>query len=89
MYQRSVISPRLAHPGQAKDFVMEISTEDEFSQAERNESQQLDAVFNFPVYLEPDVSAFLHRLAEQKKVDVQDLVNDLLRKDIQLIQSVQ
>jgi hypothetical protein len=68
---------------------MEILTEDAFSQAERNESQQLDAVFNFPVYLEPDVSAFLHRLAEQKKVDVQDLVNDLLRKDIQLIQHVQ
>lgn len=68
---------------------MEISTEDEFSQAERNESQQLDAVSSYPVYLEPDVSAFFDRLAEQKKVDVQDLVNDLLRKDIQLIQSVQ
>jgi len=39
--------------------------------------------------LEPDVSAFFDRLAEQKKVDVQDLVNDLLRKDIRLIQSVQ
>lgn len=61
----------------------------DFSQAERGKFYHPDAVCSYPVYLEPDVSAFLDRLAEQKKVDVQDLVNDLLRKDIQLIQSVQ
>jgi hypothetical protein len=61
----------------------------DFSQAERGKFYRSDALFSYPVYLEPDVSAFLDRLAEQKKVDVQDLVNDLLRKDIQLIQSVQ
>ncbi len=66
-----------------------MKAEYDFSKAERGKFYHPDAVFSYPVYLEPDVSAFLDRLAEQKKVDVQDLVNDLLRKDIQLIQSVQ
>ena len=48
-----------------------------------------EAVFSYPVYLEPDVDDFLSKLAEQKKVDVQDLVNNLLRADVRLIQSVQ
>jgi hypothetical protein len=66
-----------------------MKAEYDFSQAERGKFYHPKAEFSYPVYLEPDVSAFLDRLAEQKKVDVQDLVNDLLRKDIQLIQSVQ
>ena len=66
-----------------------MKAEYDFSQAERGKFYHPNAEFSYPVYLEPDVSAFLDRLAEQKKVDVQDLVNDLLRKDIQLIQSVQ
>lgn len=66
-----------------------MRAEHDFSKAERGKFYHPDAVFSYPVYLEPDISAFFDRLAEQKKVDVQDLVNDLLRKDIQLIQSVQ
>jgi hypothetical protein len=66
-----------------------MKAEYDFSKAERGKFYHPDAVLSYPVYLEPDVSAFFDRLAEQKKVDVQDLVNDLLRKDIQLIQSVQ
>jgi hypothetical protein len=66
-----------------------MRAEYDFSNAERGKFYHPDAVFSYPVYLEPDVSAFLGNLAEQKKVDVQDLVNDLLRMDIQLIQSAQ
>ena len=60
----------------------------DFSKAERGKFYHPDAVFSFPVYLEPDVNDFLSKIAEQKKVDVQDLVNDLLRVDMKLIQSV-
>ena len=66
-----------------------MKAEYDFSAAERGKFYHPDAVFSFPVYLEPDVSAFLGKLADQKKIDVQDLVNDLLRMDIQLIQSAQ
>jgi hypothetical protein len=61
----------------------------DFSQAERGKFYTPDAVFSYAVYLEPDVNDFLSQLADQKKVDVQDLVNNLLRADMRLIQSVQ
>ena len=66
-----------------------MKAEYDFSQAERGKFYHPDAVFSFPVYLDSDVNDFLSELAEQKKVDIQNLVNDLLRMDIKLIQSVQ
>ena len=66
-----------------------MKVEYDFSQAERGKFYHPDAVFSFPVYLDADVNDFLSELAEHKKVDIQNLVNDLLRMDIKLIQSVQ
>jgi hypothetical protein len=59
----------------------------DFSLAERGKFYRADAEFHFPVYLEPDVNDFLTKLAEQKKVAVDELVNELLRADIDIIQS--
>ena len=61
----------------------------DFSQAERGKFYHPDAVFSFPVYLEPDVDDFMSRLADEKGLDIQRLVNDWLRVNIQLLQSVQ
>lgn len=47
------------------------------------------AVFKFPLYLEPDVDDYMSRLAERKGVDMQVLVNEWLRSNIQLVESVQ
>ena len=66
-----------------------MKAEYDFSQAERGKFYHHEAVFSFPVYLDSDVNDFLSELAEHKKVDIQNLVNDLLRMDIKLIQSVQ
>ena len=55
--------------------------------AERGKFYRADAEFHFPVYLEPDVNEFLTRLAEQKKIAVNELVNELLRADMSIIQS--
>jgi len=46
-------------------------------------------VFSFPVYLEPDVNDFMSKLAEEQDIDIQELVNEWLRANIKLIQSVQ
>jgi len=59
----------------------------DFSVAERGKFYRADAEFHFPVYLEPDVNEFMTKLAEQKKVAVDDLVNELLRADMNIIQS--
>ena len=61
----------------------------DFSQAERGKFYHPDAVFSFPVYLEPDVDDFMSRLADEKGLDLQQLINDWLRVSIQLLQSVQ
>jgi hypothetical protein len=64
-----------------------MKAEYDFTKAERGKFYHPDAVFSFPVYLEPDVNDFLSKVAEQKKVDVQKLVNDWLRTSMKLVQS--
>jgi len=48
----------------------------DFSKGVRGKFNHPEAVFNFPVYLEPDVAAFLNTLAEKKQTDIQALVNE-------------
>jgi hypothetical protein len=57
----------------------------DFSTAERGKFYRADAEFQFPVYHEPDINDFLTALAEKRKIAVQDLVNELLRSDVQII----
>jgi hypothetical protein len=66
-----------------------MKAEYDFSKGTRGKFYHPEAVFTFPVYLEPDVDAFMSKLAEEKDVDVQQLVNDWLRTNIKLVQSVQ
>jgi hypothetical protein len=61
----------------------------DFSKGERGKFYDPDAVFSFPVYLEPDVNDFMNKLAEEQDIDIQELVNEWLRANIKLIQSVQ
>jgi hypothetical protein len=65
-----------------------MKKEYDFSKGERGKFYHPGAVFSFSVYLEPDVSDFMNRLAEEKDVDVQQLVNEWLRANIKMIQSV-
>ncbi len=61
----------------------------DFSKAERGKFYHPDVEFSFPVYLEQDVDDFLTKLADEKGVNIQELVNEWLRVNIQLVQSVQ
>ncbi|MFV9690832.1 MAG: hypothetical protein ACNY01_07690 [Desulfobacteria bacterium] len=60
-----------------------------FSKGERGKFYKPDAVFSFPVYLEPDVDDFMNKLADEKNINVQELVNEWLRVNIKLVRSVQ
>ena len=66
-----------------------MKAEYDFSQGKRAKFYDPDAVFSFPVYLEPDVDEFMSRLAKDQDIDVQVLINDWLRMNIRLVQSVQ
>jgi hypothetical protein len=65
-----------------------MRAEYDFSKGERGKFYSPDAVFSFPVYLEPDVNDFMNQLADEREVDIQELVNEWLRANIKLIQSI-
>jgi hypothetical protein len=65
-----------------------MKAEYDFSKGERGKFYDPDAVFSFPVYLEPDVNGFMNQLADEREIDIQDLVNEWLGVNIKLIQSV-
>lgn len=67
----------------------DMKAEYDFSKAERGKFYHPDADFRFPVYLDPDVNDFLSKLAQQKQVDIQDLVNDWLRVNINFVQGAE
>ena len=59
----------------------------DFTNATRGKFYAPNAVFNLPVYLEPDVNEFMSKLAAEKEIDIQLLVNEWLRTNIKLIES--
>ena len=66
-----------------------MKAEYDFSKGERGKFHHPDAVFSFPIYLEPDVNTYLNRIAEEKQLDLQVLVNEWLRSNIKIAQVVQ
>jgi predicted HicB family RNase H-like nuclease len=44
-------------------------------------------VLNLPIYLDPEVREYLTARAKDKGVEVNRLVNDLLKRDIDLIET--
>lgn len=58
----------------------------DFSKGTRGKFYRPDAVFRLPVYLDEKVQDYLAAKAAAKGVDLADLVNDMLKKDIELIE---
>jgi hypothetical protein len=65
-----------------------MKEEYDFSKGERGKFYSPNAVYNFPVYLEPDVDEFMRNLAEEKDINIQQLVNEWLRANIKLVKSI-
>jgi hypothetical protein len=65
----------------------DIPTEIDFSGATRGKFHRAGARINLPVYLDRDVQAYLADLAAKKGVPLSDLANDLLKKDIALLEA--
>jgi hypothetical protein len=59
----------------------------DFSKGERGKFYKPESVFKLPVYLDEDVEDYLAKKAEARGVDLSDLVNELLKKDIELIEA--
>ena len=65
-----------------------MKKEYDFSQGVRGQFYDPEAQLNLPIYLDMDVAGFIRDRAIAKKVDTQTFVNEWLRKEIDLIQSL-
>ncbi|GAC1463507.1 MAG: hypothetical protein NVS2B14_11340 [Chamaesiphon sp.] len=65
-----------------------MAAEYDFSGGERGKFYNPDAEFHFPIHLEPDVNEFMSKLARERNVDIEALVNDWLRSNIKVFQGV-
>ena len=60
----------------------------DFSKGQRGKFYSKDAVFKLPVYLDEQVETYLAAKAASKGIELSDLVNDLLKKEIDIIETV-
>ena len=67
----------------------DMKDEYDFSKAERGRFFRRDAVLAPPVHLDPEVLAFLTARAAARGLSLDELVNALLRKDIELIEAAE
>jgi hypothetical protein len=65
----------------------DMPEEIDFSGGTRGKFYRPNAQLNLPVYLEPDVQAYLTALAARRGVPLSDLANELLKKDIAILET--
>lgn len=65
-----------------------MKDEYDLSKGMRGKFHQADATLVPPVHLETDIRRYLQERATARGVSLSQLVNDLLRKDIELIETV-
>lgn len=66
-----------------------MQPEYDFSKAERGKFYRKDVTFKTPIYLTDEIMEFFAKRAEAKGVELNDLVNDVLRQDIALLEKMQ
>jgi hypothetical protein len=64
-----------------------MKSEYSFEKAERGKFHRPGATLQIPVYLDPEVLAFLSAKAQKKGVEIDRIVNDLLKRDIGIIET--
>lgn len=65
-----------------------MKPEYDFSKAERGKFYHPNASIKSPIYLEDKVQAFVKKKAEELGVDPNEVVNEILLKEMALLQSL-
>jgi hypothetical protein len=71
----------------SKNQIDEMAEEYDFSKGERGKFYSAGAALSPPVHLEPEVLKFLQATAKARGTTLDALVNQLLKKDIELMES--
>jgi hypothetical protein len=64
-----------------------MKPEYDFSKAEVGKFFRPEAEARLPIYLDADVQRYLSERAADKEVPLSEMVNDLLKREIQIIES--
>lgn len=67
---------------------MPMKPEYDFKNAERGQFFRPGTNLRLPIYLEPEVQDYLAAKAQAKNIDLEDLVNDLLKQEIRIAESL-
>jgi cytidylate kinase len=67
---------------------MNMRREYNFSKAVRGRFYRKGAELRLPIYLEPKLQSKLERIARKKGKDVTQMVNQLLRKDVEFLEEL-
>jgi hypothetical protein len=59
----------------------------DFSEAEQGKFYRSEAAHLMPIYLEPEVLSYFSNRAISKGVDLNDMINELLKNDIASIEA--
>ena len=65
-----------------------MKPEYDFKNAERGKFFRPGAVLRLPIYLEPEVQDYLAAKAQAKNIDLDDLVNELLKQEIRIAEAL-
>ena len=60
----------------------------DFSKGVRGKFYHPNATLNIPVYLDKEVQAYLAAIAARKAIPISHLANDLLKREIQIIEAI-
>lgn len=59
-----------------------MKAEYDFSKAERGKFYRPNATLKSPIYLDDEVQEFVRRKADEKGVDLNEVVNEILKKEM-------
>jgi hypothetical protein len=65
-----------------------MKREYDFSKGERGKFYRPGAKLNLPIYLDDEVLGYLSERAHSKGIDLGQLVNQILRKEIELVEAL-
>jgi hypothetical protein len=65
-----------------------MKKEYDFSKGERGTFYRPGMKLNLPVYLDEEVLAFVQQIAKRRKTDLSSVVNQLLRSDMDLAETL-
>ena len=65
-----------------------MKKEYDFSKGIRGKFYRPGAILKLPIYLDDDIADFVQKYAKRKKVDTQTIVNEILRNNKEMLQSL-